>query len=121
MREIKYKYYLSLNSGREIKTCIFTLKEIEHRIFTHNESIVMAKCQFTGLKDRNGVEVYEGDLLINGSGRISQVIWNTHAGQWDCECKAAPIGSTSSGFVNNRWKRDCKVIGNIHQNPELLK
>jgi uncharacterized phage protein (TIGR01671 family) len=70
--------------------------------------------QFTGLKDKNGKEIYEGDVMQNedGVGR-SLVEWN-HCGfnrRW------IPIGVTSPLSLNTeQWE----VIGNIYENPELL-
>lgn len=70
--------------------------------------------QFTGLLDRNGKEIYEGDILeggspIDGDPRRWTVKWystNLNAG-WD--------------FGYMPAMNYCEVIGNIHENPELLK
>jgi len=81
--------------------------------------------QYTGLKDKNGKEIYEGDILNapfeNGGYRkviktkifIATVQWSQDHG-W--------IMSTKTDGVY-RWYpewSDCEVIGNIHENKELL-
>lgn len=79
--------------------------------------------QYTGLKDKNGREVYEGDIVTDALG-------NKHTVEWDDEevrYYFQPVGSTyyydrvapettDYSTMEGRWS----VIGNIHENPELL-
>ena len=88
-----------------------------HLIEYWNKAIVM---QYTGLKDKNGAEIYEGDIVkgfFEGKGIKDKVIW------WD---KGA---SWYVGHDNEKTRNltalsaldDLEVIGNIYENPELLK
>lgn len=75
--------------------------------------------QFTGLHDKNGREIYEGDVVDIG------------LKNQDGKLVLAPViyGEYIAGYVldnggNGIWQRlteDCKVIGNIYENPELLE
>lgn len=81
--------------------------------------------QFTGLLDRNGKEIYEGDIITetidDGSNKIIQI----YEVYWDEDMLNFGIRGTK-GFNYNLhdelWQTNAsrEVIGNIHENPELL-
>lgn len=77
--------------------------------------------QFTNLKDKNGVEIFESDYIRNESGRIGEVVWHEYAGCWD----TVPIKSTTEsqigdaiGFENNQWCRHVEKVGNEYEGLE---
>ena len=69
--------------------------------------------QYTGLKDKNRKEIYEGDI-VNIDGLIVPVIW--YAGAWMVEYFTIPTKSYLSHFD----ELDVEIIGNKYENTELL-
>ena len=67
-----------------------------------------------------GVEIYEGDLLRNPSFRVSKVVWHEYAACFDLVPVNVPNDSNCQYGSPNSWHRGQRVIGNIHENPELL-
>lgn len=64
-------------------------------------------CRWTGLLDKNGKEIFEGDIVRSNKGRTTRPVYWLE-------------GQGLIGF-NISSKFECEVIGNIYENPELLK
>jgi uncharacterized phage protein (TIGR01671 family) len=86
--------------------------------------------QFTGLKDRNGIPIFEGDILksefVNGNFAIE---WNNDVACYDwyvlTETKKqgaslAKSIETAPAKAKKPFSKIVEVIGNIYENPELL-
>ena len=74
--------------------------------------------QFTGLQDKNGVDIYEGDLISlhdNQRGFTKVVFRNAYVGGW------LLVRNNNECSLGARRREDLEVIGNIYQNPELLE
>ncbi|MBO4965900.1 MAG: hypothetical protein J6C81_06515 [Muribaculaceae bacterium] len=77
--------------------------------------------QFTGLPDKNGKEIYVGDIVRNKKGTIDVITYDSLAFALCVAYATSPNGVCSTFFGNNNPLKDLEVIGNIHDNPELLK
>lgn len=121
MRRLKFRAWETI--GREMHSFDTLMRtiyaETNMNIFNDDSIILM---QYTGLKDENGKEIYDGDILQfrNASGMddsICHVVWNEDRFSWFIENDESNIYDE---LYNITAPADIKIIGNKYENPELL-
>lgn len=136
MREIKFKA-IRKSDNKVFEVMSLGIAEEEIMSWDEEESNILhipfdeiELMQYIGLQDKNGVEIYEGDILefranpFNRKRDLFQVVfkdggfrdeWNNYIGQY----LPPDIRNKQGGRV--RLNEACEVVGNIYENPELLK
>lgn len=137
MREIKFQFIIDnnkvsrpytleeiLNTTDEVdiledlEDCNCSLNEsnnhCEGDCVKYANSVITGKRQYIGVKDKNGKEIYDGDIV---SKQGAYILWNDDLACWCFNFKLSTTLSTPL-FHNHL---PLEVIGNIYENSELLK
>ncbi len=83
------------------------------------------RTQFTGLKDEEGKEIYEGDIIKLNSefwiGGIGSIEWDDSYSMWRTNIKDKGYMACGYLTLGIALRHHVKIIGNIFENPELIK
>ena len=119
MREIKFR---ALDPGTD-KWLYFTLTKL---ICGHGRHNLRLKnwCEYTGLNDKNGKEIYEGDICRAAKSFICSISIDLYRGVIMTWAYMNARSKLVENMVEPMWRNhevSLEVIGNIYENPELLK
>ena len=92
----------------------YIIQIIDQCIQTEIEVIPESVGQFTGLLDKNGTKIFEGDLLENVD-KYGKIVC-----QCIYDCNSFKFLSQNLGVLNANFINYFTIIGNIHDNPGLL-
>ncbi len=132
MREIKFRAWDMIDKE------MFPLANIDIALINNEGSMVKRKCyyhemkhikvmQYIGPKDKNGKEIYEGDIVENNNGVYLKIYWNEELLQF----RQRVYNKNNVEELGYEFDKDYptdldlgfnlkKVIGNIYENKELL-
>ena len=119
-REIKFRLWhegskqMFYNTASSMNILIGLGGEIKDIYLKADITGEMKISQFTGLKDKNGKEIYEGDIILKDSSFKGAIVWE----KINCRFKIKREKSYDFFLSEGTY---CEVIGNIYENPELLK
>lgn len=122
MREVRFRGKLMLGKHRWVKGFYVRVNDNHviipggvHSLLDYKRCEPETIGQYTGLKDRNGREIYEGDILHD------HFCNNRYVVHFDCGSFDVRSTLDRSGNYLSEVAGDVEVIGNVFDNPELMK
>lgn len=107
-------YYTTDDDGVHFGDFVF-FGDVESK---YNKPYPWKFMQYTGLKDKNGKEIYEGDIIKECDDMVMLVSWSEKYASFCLDKKGWMFSHYFSEAIN---PDESEVIGNIYQNPDLLK
>ncbi len=137
MREIKFRFWGRFGEWEEpdemeqkfimLYGDDFAWEEWEpiNNLFADTQKDGAAIMQFTGLRDKNGREIYEGDIVKRGEA-WGVVVWSPDEMCFEIRENNHPAFAPVGAFYGHdgEWlfeQSTIEIIGNLYENPELLK
>ncbi len=120
MEEIKFRAW-----DISFKRMKLTGMGINQGVLEGEDVIIM---QYTGLKDKHGVEIYKSDIvkiIFEQVSLVREVKWGSYDdGEYVTNVECWMVGGlplSDKGGLFGTEKHEYEVIGNIHENPELIQ
>lgn len=124
MREIKFRAW---HKEKKIISEVLGIDILHKEIFFSNGDVDYCEIsdfkyielmQYTGLKDKNEKEIYEGDIVkLRANHGIGVIKYSDEWGAFVIEyIKPRPLAVLGMNY----YKEDIEILGNIYENPELL-
>jgi uncharacterized phage protein (TIGR01671 family) len=113
MRPIKFRFWSEVSKEIVPPSSILVLDSTDGQVLDSkaDDYVNLLPMQFTGLNDKNGKEIYGGDIVKEDNFFIREVHWRNDLGCWN-------IGRYRDGEVFESFSFE--IVGNIYENPELL-
>ena len=101
--------------------CIIPWEELKPKFVKLLDNPEYPYMQFTGLLDKSGVEIYEGDIVKYSAFNEQKELQNyINPIFWEQNFASFSVGNEHSFWALSTCE-DVEVVGNIYENPELLK
>ena len=121
MNNLKFRAWdKKLKLLRDVSSIDFDSKNLmylfdkETEIYANFEDVEIM--QSTGLKDKNGKEIFEGDIVRGVFSENHEIVWRKEQGCWVIQT----LGTIGLAELA-KYNKMLEVIGNIYENKELLR